>query len=70
MPHFVLTLCLALIGALCLNEEPIPLRDIIDSARNRRSNTYAGTLDIQLEARSYYVDGITIDSENVSIVGV
>lgn len=76
-----------------LEEEPISLRAIIDSARSRRSNTYAGTLNnlpnasantsentsadtsvdnplnVQLEAKTYYVDGISIENENIFIVG-
>ena len=81
MQPIIYTFVFCLVFAM-LEEEPISLRAIIDSARSRRSNTYAGTLNnsaeppsldtslnVQLEAKMYYVDGISIEDENIFIVG-
>ena len=56
------------------NEPPISLREIIDTGRTAfRKNSLNGIdkpLHIQLEAKTYFSDGIVIENENFIISGV
>lgn len=53
------------------DDAPLSLREIIDNGRTSfRRNNGKGSMYIQLEAKSYFSDGIVIENEDIIINGV
>ena len=54
-----------------MDDAPLSLREIIDNGRTSfRRNNGKGPMYIQLEAKSYFSDGIVIKNEDIIINGV
>lgn len=68
----MLTLLLALIASFFAQDSDAPesLRALLDQRHAFRANGNTGPFHLQLEAKTYYSDGITIENDDVIISGV
>lgn len=68
----MLTLLLALIVSFFAQDSDAPesLRALLDQRHAFRANGNTGPFHLQLEAKTYYSDGITIENDDVIISGV
>ena len=52
------------------SDTPESLRALLDQRHAWRSNGNSGSFHLQLEAKTYYADGITIENDDIIVSGV